>query len=401
MQYRPAKIYPETLDLSVKKWYVFYSFIHPFTGKFERFKVYEDINLFKGEEKVNYAKNLRDAVNLSLQNGYSPYDEEEKLNLWVEETSKQAAAEAAGDRSRFTMVQGVNLFLAEKKEQGKSKSTMSAYTTTANFIKSWLNENGMLLVPAANITAVQLLTILKDEATKNNWENKTYNNYLLYTETILNWLAEKKNGRIIPENPIKGADQREVVENKPSTYTDQELNDMLALVRSANDVYMEGIIMTCYYAAVRSKEEMRAFKIKNILFDRDLLLLCPEGTKARREDYVPLDPILKRFFLAQKLDKLPLEWYVFGKGDRPGPVPASSNHYATKYRPYREKLKIDESKKLYNWKHTRGIHLANAGVDPYAIMQLFRHASLEQTMQYLRDLGCVINRKAVENSREI
>ncbi|WP_343302831.1 tyrosine-type recombinase/integrase [Chitinophaga niabensis] len=405
MQYRPAKIYPESMDLSVRKWYVYYWFMHPFKGQYERKKVYEDINLYKGESKVEYAKNLRDAVNLALRNGYSPFDEVEKVEMWIQETEKRNAAASTGVKTQFTMIQGLKLFLTAKEKEGKSDSTISAYTTTANFMRNWLNDNGMLLVPAALITDTQYMDMITvasvDKETGVGWANKTYNNYLLYLETILNWLAEKINGNIIPENPIKGATQRETLKRKPSAYTDQELQAILKDVRDAGDTYMEGIILTCYYAAVRSKAEMRALKVENILFDRDMLLLSADGTKARREDYVPLDPVLKEFYLKQGYDRLPKDWYLFGKDHRPGPEMAAENYYARVYKPIRERHGIDDAKKLYNWKHTRAIHLATSGVSPYAIMELFRHTTLEQTMIYLRDLGLLVNREAVENSRVI
>jgi hypothetical protein len=113
-------------------------------------------------------------------------------------------------------------------------------------------------------------------------ENKTYNNYLLYTQTILNWLAHPKKGNIMPENVLQGATQRSVVDNKPAAYTDEEMGFILGLVRKTGDEYMEDIILTCYYAAVRSKAEMSELKIGNVLFDRDLLLLKGDATKARR-----------------------------------------------------------------------------------------------------------------------
>ena len=45
------------------KWFVYYSFLNPFTAQFERFKVYEDINRCKDpDEKIKYAKDLVKAL---------------------------------------------------------------------------------------------------------------------------------------------------------------------------------------------------------------------------------------------------------------------------------------------------------------------------------------------------
>jgi site-specific recombinase XerD len=401
MRYRAAKIHPVNMDLSVNKWFVYYSFMHPLTGKFERFKVYEDINLHTGDDKIQYAKDLRDAVNETLKKGYSPYDEGIKQQQIIAELKHRAEQETAEDLGNYSMPRALNLFLKAKQKAGKSPATMNAYNTVADIVKNWLNDNALLLAPARSLTGKQLLDMLQREADKRKWENKTYNSKLLYLETILNWLAMPLNGQIIPHNPIKGAEQRTVLQNKPSAYTDEELDAILSEVRRVKDVYMEGIILTCYYAAVRSKAEMRGLKGSNILFDRDLLLLSADATKARREDNIPLDPFLKRFYLQQGFDKLPKDWYIFGKGGAPGPHRATANYYSERYRPYREKFNIPEEKKLYNWKHTRAVHLGKLKVDIYAIKQLFRHKSIEETENYMRDLGIVIDRAAVQNSREL
>lgn len=150
---------------------------------------------------------------------------------------------------------------------------------------------------------------LSEKNEENKWSNHTYNNYQNSVLNIFSHLAEPING-IIPYNPLKGIQEKPTLSLKPSAYTDEELNNLLSAVRRAEDLYMEGIILTCYYACVRSKAEMRALKAENILFDRNLLLLSADGTKARREDYIPLDPILKAFYLSQGFDKLPGSWYL-------------------------------------------------------------------------------------------
>src|ERR1051325_8898908 len=70
---KPFKFMPKLYTAPVirrfkDKWYVEYYFSNPFFGKepgqkeFERFKVYEDINHFKGDDQEEYAEKLREAV---------------------------------------------------------------------------------------------------------------------------------------------------------------------------------------------------------------------------------------------------------------------------------------------------------------------------------------------------
>jgi hypothetical protein len=98
-QYRIQKDGAEQQALSTGKWYVYYWHMHPTSGKFERFKVYEDINHHDDEAKISYAKNLKDAVTTALMKGYDPFQEEENLKEWVTEQDKQNSAAVASDRN--------------------------------------------------------------------------------------------------------------------------------------------------------------------------------------------------------------------------------------------------------------------------------------------------------------
>ncbi|WP_343668737.1 tyrosine-type recombinase/integrase [Chitinophaga sp.] len=399
LNFTPAVIYPATLNLNVSKWYVIYRYVNPLTFRKEKFRVYEDLNRKHGADKIAYAQLLRDAVNQALREGYSPFGEEQKVQAVIAEQEHKASLQSI-QRSSYTVIQAITYYLEQKTHQRKSVGTMRRYSGHLNLFKEWLNRQSMLLYKASDITAGVALTFLEEEDKKNGWGNTTYNNYLMTLQGFFNMISKPIHG-IIDKNPIEGAEYRETIARKHAAYSDEQLTLILKTVRDAGDTYMEGLILTSYYACVRSKEEMMALRAGNILYDRDLIRLNGEDTKARRDDYIPLDPELKAFYLAQGFDKLPKDYLLFGAKGQPGAMPASHGYYALHFRAYRDRLGMEDRFTLYGFKHTRGIHLANAGVDPYAIMQLYRHRSLDQTMIYLRDLGCTINRKATENSRKI
>jgi site-specific recombinase XerD len=400
INYTPAKIYPDTLDLSVQKWYVEYRYLNPVTLQKDRFKVYEDINRRSGHDKVAYALLLKDSVNQMLRDGYNPFAAEIEVIERMKQEKLKAVTDAVHLKPNYTVVQAANYFITEKKDSGKADSTIDRYKGHVHLFLSWMNERSLLLIKMSEVSAEQLLSFLREKSAAEEWSNKTYNNYLGTLQAWLNHLSKNIHG-IIEKNPIEGAETKSTLSRKHAAYTDQHLSWILTAVRKRKDVFVEGLILTSYYACIRSKAEMIALRAGNILYDRDLLLLDAEGTKGRREDYVPLDPELKSFYISQGFEKLPPDWYIFGNCGKPGPLPATANYYSEKYKEYRDYLKLDDRYTLYGFKHTRGIHLANTGIDPYAIMQLYRHKSLDQTMTYLRDLGCTINRKATENSRKI
>lgn len=397
--------------LSVNKWYVRYSYRNPGTGKFERIKVYEDVNRFKGEDKIKYSILLRDAINLQLEQGYNPFAGEIEVKEVISEY-KQVLASVPSDRSKYTVMQAFKYFLDKTKDSGASKATNDRYRSHINLFKHWLNARKMLLTPAAAITADHVMAFMKEYSEmvlpkskewpkgKIKWNNKTYNNYLGSFQSCFNFLSKSIHG-VIPRNPIEGAETKITISKKHTAYSDKQLQRLLAVVREKKDTFMEGIILTVYYACIRSKEELRSFRVGNILFDRDLIRLDAEGTKGRRDDHIPLDPELKKYYLELDLDKLPADWYIFSNTRQPGPKQAWANMYAETFRPYRDQLQLTDDHTIYGLKHTRVIHLVLSKKSPYAIMQLTRHTTLDQLMAYLRDLGLTINYEAVEDSRKL
>lgn len=400
IHYSPAKIYPANLNLNVKKWYVIYRYMNPETFRKEPIKVYEDINRYSGQEKIKYALLLKDSVNAALRDGYSPFAADIKVREEKQHELLQEKITGTTERHNYTIVQAVNYFWSQKIEQKKSRSTIDRYKGHMGFLLEWLNERNLLLKKASEITADQIIGFLREKALQEGWENKTYNNYLGTMQACFNYLAKNIHG-VIQKNPIVGAETRTTISRKHTAYSDEQLKTVLGLVRNRKDTYMEGLILTSYYACVRAKAEMIGLKAGSIDYDRDLIRLDGESTKGRRDDYIPLDPVLKAFYISQGFDKLLPDWYLFGNCGKPGPDPASANYYSEHFRKYREEAGLDDRYTLYGFKHTRNIHLAKAGADPYAIMQLNRHQSLDQVMTYLRDLGILINAGAVENSRKI
>ncbi|MDX9789408.1 MAG: hypothetical protein RBT61_01115 [Candidatus Kapabacteria bacterium] len=90
-QYSEVKIYDAGGDIS-KRWYVYYSFRNPITGKLER-QPYIDtgINTHKNhKDRISVAKSIKKAIEQALINGYNPY----RNNNFDAENKKYSIAEA-------------------------------------------------------------------------------------------------------------------------------------------------------------------------------------------------------------------------------------------------------------------------------------------------------------------
>lgn len=50
--------------------------------KWERFRVFRDINRYKGEAREEYAKKLIDSIRINIaENGYNPFNDEVRLHV--------------------------------------------------------------------------------------------------------------------------------------------------------------------------------------------------------------------------------------------------------------------------------------------------------------------------------
>jgi len=123
--YKWAKIYKGKNGDPAEKWFVYYSFLNPSTTKFERIKVYEDINFLKDADQKNaYANELVDEINKSLKAGYNPFAAEEITEKKIHEVKARILLEE--NPKSPTLLEAFKEFLANKAEKNLAGDTMNA-----------------------------------------------------------------------------------------------------------------------------------------------------------------------------------------------------------------------------------------------------------------------------------
>lgn len=332
-----------------KKWYVSFSFKNPKTGKFQKFKVYENINRIKDlDERKEYGKDLMAAVNRALREGFNPF-----VKRFTKEVQKT-----------WTLGQGLNYFKQKLGERGLRKRTIQSYQSVLKML--YKNLAPLLRQDIKEITKNNIKAALSN----NKWSNTTYNNNLTFTKAIFNFLIDTE---ILKENPA----QR--IKPLPETISKHRYfdNETWNKIKEQCPTDLLEFILFLYHTGMRPNEA-RQIKYEHIQGDK--LLIPATISKNRKEAFIPLS-------------KYMIEKYKTGSGFIFG---TSVNHYSKKFLELRRKLKLSDEFTLYSIKATRAIHLAEAGASPYSIMSLFRHSSLEMTMKYLRGLGLNLNREAAE-----
>lgn len=357
--YRPPK-----LKKGKQRWYIEYWYRvpeelkHVYPQKWRRFRITEDLNYHKTED---YAQSLLKAFQLRLQEGYNPFEEDIILHGAPEKENE------------WSLNQGLEAFMEYCKDKKLRPATIRSYQTLITFLKEYFTPGNKLYATLTEYTKDDLKQFIRDS--KKDWSNHTTNNYITYTKVIFNWFAKED---VIVKSPAAALEQLPVNITRHKYYSD-EIAEKLKSEISKRDPELYEFLQITYYCGLRPKET-RMLRVEHILFDRQLLFVPWNISKNKTDDYIPLGEDILSVLETRK--EQPKSNYIFG-----GSKPRSTNYFANHFKPYKDKFGLGEEYTLYGFKHTRAIHLAQAGADPYQIMRLMRHSSLEITMKYLRGLG--------------
>lgn len=372
IHYRAPRLVKSKERTYVEYWYrIPMALAHLHGNKeWKRIRVFENINRVN---KESYSKDLLASVENALKNGFSPFAED----LAALKIIDIAPVE-------WSLNRGLEEYIMYCVNKGLRKKTIQTYDITVNFMKDYFLKGNKIYQPISSFTKKDISTMLTDLKEEKQWTSGTYNNYLSLVSSIFNWFVREDK---IDKSPVRGIDSKKVSISMHKYYDDAIAKKLKALIRADNP-YLLSFCEFIYYTGTRPKSEARLLQVKHLLFERKLIFIPGNISKNKKDDYIPMAPELEQ--LLTPLKQMPPETYIWGnKG--PDIKPASQNRFASQYKPYKDAMELSEEYTIYSWKHSRAIDLANAKVDPYAIMKLFRHSGLDITMKYLRDLGCDVN----------
>lgn len=353
------------------RWYVEYWYLVPvelkdkYKKEYVRFRVFEDINRYKTDE---YANLLKTNVELVLAGGYNPFAPE------LEDATKEIMP------GEWSLSFGLDRFIEACREKKLRKKTIESYTTTINILNEYFYKDNRIFKPLSTFQKKDFKELLLTYKKRNKWEANTYNGKLSNLGIIFRWFVKEEH---LNKNPVFGIEPLKASVNRHKYYDEATARKLKEMISKA-DPYLYSFVEFIYYTAIRPKSEARFLQIKHILFDRKLIHVPGNIAKNDKGDFIPMDEALIE--LLQHLQGMDPNLYIWGTFG-PAKKPTGQNLFASHYKPYKDKLGLGPDYTIYGWKHTRAIDLVIAGADPYDIMRLFRHSSLEQTMIYLRDLG--------------
>lgn len=377
--YKEPEIYDAGGDMS-KQWFVFYSFKNPETGKFQRFKIFRDINSHKLKtDRTEAAKAIRQAMSELLAEGFSPF------NLFRPELDD------------FTIFNCIDTFL-KSVEGGMRKKSFKKYELTLLIFKKWIGQNGFSGYHIRNIKKEHVFRFLDDFSKERNPSGKTYNFYKNTISRLFSFFLNNYED-VIFRNPVLTIESKPVTIKGNQAYSDELFEEVRAKVLE-NDPYLWKVCQFVYYAALRNEQELLNLKIGNINLNNMTIVLPGTVTKAKTIQGIPIYPELVPVIESIGIQGLDPDWYVFGRNNKPGPVRVGEDNFARRFRKIKEAIGLGSDYGIYSFKHTRACHMIDDGAELLEIQTLFRHTDLASTMHYLKSLGRISKRKKI-TSRKI
>jgi len=265
-----------------KSWFMRWAFRNPKTGKLERQKDYKGgVNYLKTKKARHKALiELRKLLTEFIKDGYSPFDNDDSINLGGEEKEKpksiKEALELALEQIKLTV----------------SLSTYNDYKKTAlSFLKYLGKENQRkdLKLVSRKIVIKYLNEILKKTSAR------TRNNYKADLSSLFSVMEKKL--LLIDYNFVKNIEKERTQEKRNRTLSNKQLKDVTNFLRE-NDPLLLLVVKFVAYNFLRPVEVCR-LKIKDINLE-DALLYYQAKNKPLKTKRIPT--ILLQDLKAMNLD---------------------------------------------------------------------------------------------------
>ncbi|WP_129714675.1 tyrosine-type recombinase/integrase [Pedobacter sp. SYP-B3415] len=383
--YRRAKIYRGRTGSPTEKWHVWYSYRNPITLKFERFKVYEELNYIKDhKEKEEYAKDLVTDTNVMLRMGYTPFAVDKRTETLIDD-EKIAIVEAEKNKADDPqLIEAFEIFLKAKRLLNLDSDTITTYCSYISKFENYLFTTRRADIHVRDLTAGFLKDMLTWLSDHHKWNPTTYNNHLRFCGTLANWFSRKPRQWVKKDDFVISKDEElEFKTAKPmkhqyfgATVADRVKKEMIKIPQ------LEFYCKFIYYSCMRP-DEIRELVIENVDIKGRYIKIVGK-TKSRT---IPICDELAALLETLNLDQHPLSSFVIGKDGQTARIRHSEGYFARLFREYiRKPLELSENFTPYGWKHTRVVDLLNAGYSDAEVKNLTGHTDTESYDKYKRDL---------------
>lgn len=364
------------------RWFVYYSFLHPGEFKFKRIIVFEGINYIKDlAEKEKFANDLKDAINKKLKDGYSPYQLEEVNE--AEQELRNLKKQKVKVIDPF-LTDAFIEFLNQKEDKNRSKQTLQSYRSYIAKFECYLIAGKSADIRLSELNTTFITSLMQWIEQEYKLGATTYNNHINFWVTLINWFEKKPRQWVKRTDFDFGLDTD--LENKKENILKHQYYTASAMERVKLAMSKHPLLLYyakfIYYSCMRP-DEIRNLQIENIdLSGRMIKIVGKTGNRV-----IPICDELYQVIEERNINASPMSFYLIGADGLVNKSMHSENFFARVFRDnVRNEAGLSSNFTLYGFKHSRVIHLLQAGYTDSEVMQLTGHRDSSSFDKYKRDL---------------
>ncbi|TCK64898.1 site-specific recombinase XerD [Winogradskyella wandonensis] len=398
------KIYDAKGDLT-KRWYVYFTFVNPKTGKKERCKnIYGKTNRYKTKSERYYILNIyKKRLSKLLHEGFNPYADNQELY-----EKRKANQQATKKRNNFvanktssslsnidntlehlkkekTISEAFDFALSIKKNV-VGASTLSDYKSRCNKLIEYLDTNYPDINTINQLEKKHVIAFLNSVLQSTSARNR--NNYRTCLGSIFQSLEDNE---LISVNFIKRIKPLQATPQKNKTYSAKE-QEMIFNYLEKNDKVLLLFIKFISYNLLRPIEVCR-LKVKDLNLEQNIVQFQAKN-KAFKTKIIP-EILLSELPDLSKLDPNALLFTPNGFGKQWDTTEVNRRGYFTNRfkKVIKDEFGFNDNYGLYSFRHTFITKLYRAlakDSSPYAakskLMLITGHATMSALEKYLRDI---------------
>lgn len=270
--------------------------------------------------------------------------------------------------------EAISLFIQFQKDKGCREKTIQSYESKLKYLK---DHYGNAKVDTIQFSIMNKLLVQLGK----KWMPKTFNNCKgIYFGLFEFCISEG----FIHSNPLSKIKNRYVPKTEiHKVFTDDDFKIIMNEVEK--DKMLSLFVKSIYYTCIRPRELM-LLKRKHYDFERNIIFIPAEISKNRKDGYSTITPAFKKLILI--FENINPEFHFFCNDDcLYGSDPYHPNRPYKRFVSILKKVNLDKKGyTLYSFKHFSNVKKFLAGWSLAEIMKANRHASIEETENYLKDL---------------
>ena len=415
-QFSSPKIYTAKGDLS-KRWYVYFSFRNPKTGKLERSKnIYGKANVYKTkEDRLSVLTTYRKRLIILLKKGYNPYQDNSALyeatltksnpttqdeispikkpvDKPISITKKPAEENIANNEKESDKMSVREAFDFSLKIKANiiGERTLKDYEGRSNRFIKWLEVERPKVTNIDQVDKNVINAFLN--AMLSATSSRSFNNYRTELSSLMQTMEDND---LIVSNPVKKIKALKTTPERNKTYSLEKQTEIFEYLKTEDPILLL-YIQFISYNLLRPIEVCR-LKIKDINLEEKLIQFKAKNSPLKTKR-IP-DILLKEL---PDLSQMDGNWYLFTPEKIGGEWDTIENnrrdYFSKRYKKVvKQHFQLGKNYGLYSFRHTFITKLYRAlAIDssPHEakskLMLITGHSTMDALEKYLRDIDAEI-----------